>query len=83
MKCQICDNEAAEGSIVCSSNCNKIRLQIISMSDKYTHTSGCDNCWGDLNQGCTVECKDERKRSREFVIELYSLVGLALKNEKQ
>ena len=48
--------------------------EIIRLTNKYTPTNGCDNCWGDLHQGCTEKCKVEGKLAHEFVVELYSLV---------
>lgn len=75
MKCQVCKiNETEPNSIVCGEICNKARLEIIRLSNKYTPTNGCDNCRGDLHQGCTEKCKDEFKKAHEFVGELYSLV---------
>lgn len=29
---------------------------------------GCDNCWGDLNRGCTIRCLAERKKGSEFIL---------------
>ena len=75
MKCQVCKiNEAEPNSIVCGDRCNNARLEIIRLTNKCTPTNGCANCWGDLHQGCTEKCKDEFKKSGEFVGELYSLV---------
>jgi len=80
MKCQVCKiNEAEPNSIVCGDRCNNARLEIIRLSNKYTPTNGCDNCWGDLGQGCTDKCKEEFHKSSEFVGELYRLVRGALK----
>lgn len=77
MKCQVCKiNEAEPNSIVCGDRCNKTRLEIIRLSDKYTPTNGCDNCWGDLYQGCTEKCKEEVRIAHKFVNELYSLVRI-------
>ena len=81
MKCQVCKiNEAEPNSIVCGDKCNNARLEIIRLTNKYTPTNGCENCRGDLRQGCTEKCKDEIKKSREFGIELYSLVRGVLKS---
>ena len=72
MKCQVCKTREAEpNSTVCGDVCNNARLGIIKLSNKYTPTNGCDNCWGDLHQGCTDKCKDEFRKSSEFVRELY------------
>jgi len=78
MKCVVCKKEYEKnGSIVCSENCQNIRLEINRLLDKYTPTNGCENCWGDLHQGCTVECKLEFKKARDFAVELYELIRLA------
>lgn len=75
MKCQVCKiREAEKNSIVCGDACSKTRLEIIRLVNKYAPTNGCDNCWGDLHQGCTEKCKAEVKESGEFVAELYNLV---------
>ena len=75
MKCQVCKiNEAAPNSIVCGDRCKEVRLKIIRLSNKYTPTNGCDNCWGDLHQGCTEKCKEEGRIAHEFVCELYFFV---------
>jgi len=78
MKCKVCKiNEAKPLSIVCSENCNKIRLLINLLSNKYTPTYGCDNCRGDNGGRCTSLCRQEFSASSLFVKELYSLVKLA------
>ena len=75
MKCRVCRiKEAEANSIVCGEKCNNIRLRIINMVKKYTPTNGCDNCWGDLRQGCTNKCVSEFKLSAEFAKELWGLV---------
>lgn len=74
MKCNICDKSANKNSIVCSDECNDIRLLIISMSFEYVPTNGCDNCWGDLRQGCTLKCREESKRAAKFTRQLRSLI---------
>jgi hypothetical protein len=76
--CAVCRSRSAEkNSIVCSDKCNEIRLRIIKLTSKYTPTNGCDNCWGDLHQGCTNKCKEEFKVAGEFVKELYELVRVS------
>jgi len=77
MKCYICNKKSRKDSIVCSDSCNRIRLLIIQLSNKYTPTNGCDNCWGDLGQGCTIDCKQEFKKSSEFIKDMHKLVVLA------
>jgi hypothetical protein len=77
MKCQVCKTKEAEPrSTVCSDRCFEIRSMISRLQDKYTPTHGCDNCWGDLHQECTKECKEEFEKSSEFVKELYNLIRL-------
>ncbi len=78
MKCIICKtSEAQPNSIVCSENCEKIRIMILSMNRRYTPTNGCDNCWGDLGGNCSQKCKDEFEKSQEFIGELYEIIRLA------
>lgn len=77
MICQVCQIRKAEpNSVVCSERCNSKRLEIIRLSNKYTPTNGCENCWGDLGGSCTEKCKEEFEKSREFITELYSLIRL-------
>jgi hypothetical protein len=81
MKCQVCRiKETKANSIVCSENCNQIRLKIHRLSDTYTPTSGCAKCWGDLGGSCTDKCKYEFAIASKFVNELYELVRLTLKS---
>ena len=78
MKCQVCKvHDAEKNTIVCSDNCNDIRLRIIVLSDKYTPTNGCENCWGDLGIVCTDKCQDEFNKSHVFITELFCFVRLA------
>ena len=78
MKCQVCKkNEARKNSVICSDNCQNIRLEVYRLLDKYTPTNGCDNCWGDLHQGCTEKCKEEFKKMGIFANELWELIKLA------
>ena len=77
MICQVCKvREAQVKSTVCSNRCNNVRLAIIRMDNTYTPTPGCENCWGDLHQGCTEKCKEEFRISREFISDLYSLIRM-------
>ena len=77
MKCQVCRIKEAETlSIVCSDRCDKIRLKIIELSDRYTPTPGCENCHGDLGVGCTTECINQFQAARSLISELYSLVRI-------
>lgn len=76
--CAVCRLRNAEkNSIVCSDKCNEIRLRIIQLTSKYTPTNGCNNCGGDLHQGCTNKCKEEFKVAGGFVKELYGLVRMS------
>ena len=78
MKCEVCKTKESEkNTVVCSEKCNEIRLEIIRLANKYTPTNGCENCWGDLGQGCTYECKDEFKKATEFVEELQRIVRVS------
>jgi hypothetical protein len=74
MNCQICGKQASENSVVCSDECQNIRLAIFELINEVTPTNGCDNCWGDLHQGCTEQCKGEFERLSEFSEKLWSLV---------
>jgi len=83
MKCTVCKiNEAEKGSIVCSENCQNIRLMVLKLTSKYTPTHGCENCLGDLHIGCTDKCRQEFQDLGEFVKELYLLIELS-KNIKK
>lgn len=78
MKCEICKVEVPKelNSIVCSDRCNSVRLKMIELTSKYFLTKGCDNCHGDLHQGCTNECKTEFANAYKFVTDLHSLLYL-------
>jgi len=81
-ECVVCGKPAKKNIIVCSDHCQNIRLKIFELGDKYFPTNGCDNCWGDLHQGCTEQCKKEFKESGEFLGDLWSLTNLIL-NRKE
>lgn len=74
MKCQVCEKETLKNEVVCSEHCGKVRQTIFDLKNKYTHTHGCSNCWGDLHGDCTEKCKEEFFRAREFDTDLWSLV---------
>jgi len=78
MKCEICGKEALENKVICSNKCAEIRQRIFNLGNKYFPTHGCDNCWGDLHQGCTEQCKKEFRESRKFYQDLWSLVKLII-----
>ena len=76
MKCEICNNDARENSIVCSDKCQEVRLLRHKILDKYTPTNGCSNCWGDLHEGCTDKCRKEFKKMGELSQDLWKLIRL-------
>ena len=78
MKCEVCNSEILErkNSVVCSDKCSKIRLLVYGIIQKHKPTNGCDNCWGDLHQGCSEQCKKESKEAFELAKDLWSLVRL-------
>lgn len=81
MRCEICNKEAKKNLVICSSEkCSKVRLEIFRLIDKYFPTHGCDNCWGDLHQGCTEQCNKEFRESGKFAGDLWSLVHLNYEN---
>ena len=82
MKCEVWKKPAMENSIVCSDNCQEVRLKMFELGDKYYPTHGCDNCWSDSHTGCTEQCKKEFKESGEFGKDLWSLVRLIYKESK-
>lgn len=77
MTCSLCKKQMArDGSAYCSDTCHEIAKKIIRLTDKYTPTNGCDNCWGDLGGDCTDECKCQFKLAGEFSAELHELIKL-------
>jgi len=78
MKCEICHEEIQDrkNSVVCSEKCNQIRLKVYEIIQKHKPTNGCDNCWGDLHQGCTEQCKKEGKEAFELAQDIWKLVRL-------
>ena len=77
--CDVCNNKSTENSVVCSDACQEIRLKMFKIGDKYAPTHGCDNCWGDLHQGCSSKCKEEFRLGRELSTDLWELVHLVTK----
>ena len=74
MICQVCEKkEAMKNSIVCSEHCKAVRQMIFDLDTKYFPTNGCDNCWGDLHQGCSAQCKKEFRESLAFGKDLWKL----------
>ena len=78
MKCEVCKKEAMKNSIVCSDHCAEIRLKIIELDNKYFPTNGCDNCWGDLHNGCSQRCRNEFSQSLKFGRDLWDLTRLII-----
>jgi len=80
MECEVCGKTVRiKNSVVCSEHCQEIRLKIFRLVEEYTPTKGCDNCWGDLHQGCSEECRREFKESLKFGTKLWSLVHFIFK----
>ena len=78
MKCQVCKIREAEPTVVvCSADCSEIRLMINRLVDVYAPTHGCENCWGDLNIGCTEQCRREFIHAGNLSHDLYLLVRMA------
>lgn len=81
MKCEVCQKkEAMKNVVICSEKCGEIRLAVYELLKKYTPTNGCDNCWGDLHQGCSEQCNREFRESRAFGTDIWKLVRLIIKN---
>ena len=79
MKCIICKKEIKievdkPTSTVCSGNCTEAYKMINEFEKKYFPTHGCDNCWGDLHQGCTEKCRKEFRQSFEFGQGLWEII---------
>ena len=81
MKCEVCKKQVnIHNSIVCSEYCKEIRQQIFEITDKYFPTHGCDNCWGDLHQKCSEQCKKEGSDSFKLGKDLWDLIHLIFPN---
>ena len=77
MKCEVCKKEIElHNSVVCSDKCGEARKKIFEITDKYFPTYGCDNCWGDLCQGCSQKCKNERGARFKLSKDLWDLIHL-------
>jgi hypothetical protein len=72
--CDVCGKPSLKNSIVCSDNCQNVRLKLFELEHKYTPTNGCDNCWGDLHQGCSDKCNREFSEALKFGKDLWSLI---------
>ena len=46
---------------------------IRKISDEFAPSNGCENCWGDLHQGCTEECVETLKKWGKLFREIDSL----------
>ena len=84
MKCEICQTEIPreKNSVVCSDKCQEIRLVIFRLCDKYFPTNGCDNCWGDLHQGCSGQCKKEFSEALVFGQDVWKLIRIIFNSTK-
>ena len=51
-----------------------LKLTSVKIANKYAQANGCDNCWGDLHQGCTAECTASMKKWGQCIedIEFYA-----------
>ena len=76
IKCRICGKPALKNSVICSDKCAKIRLKRLEIMDKYAHPNGYNNCWGDLHQGCTEQCRREFEKYGELGEDLMDLIDL-------
>ena len=76
IKCEICRKPALKNSVICSDKCAKIRLKRLEIMNKYAHPNGCENCWGDLHQGCTEQCEKELDKYGELGQDLRDLINL-------
>ena len=65
-----------KNKVICSKRCGAIRLKLLELGRKYFPTNGCDNCWGDLHQGCSNKCRQEFSNSLEFGKDLWSIIRL-------
>ncbi len=74
MKCEVCDSLAQKNSVVCSENCKELRLQILRMISRCCPSNGCENCWSDLHQGCSEQCKQESRKTSAFSRDLWTLI---------
>lgn len=82
--CEVCNTPVprSKNSVVCSERCKEIRSKAFDIVNKYSPTNGCDNCWGDLYQGCTDKCKEEFRISGEHTQDLWELIRLIIVKEK-
>ena len=78
MECVICHKplEHDSRSTVCDEPCLDIHKKVMDLTFKYANPKGCANCWGDLYQGCTDECKLEFRKYGEFMKDVWSLVRI-------
>lgn len=78
MKCVVCQKllPLENNSIVCSDECQKIRLRMLELGNKYFPVNGCKNCWGDLRHGCSEKCRKEFREAGKFGQELWSIIRL-------
>jgi len=82
-KCDVCNNERAKNLVICSDKCEKVRNMIFDLTKEYFPTNGCDNCWGDLHNGCSEQCKKEFRESLKFGTKLWELVHFITGHQRQ
>jgi len=82
-KCDVCHKEISRelNSIVCSERCSEIRLKVHAITDEYTPTHGCANCWGDLHEGCTDECRREFSEAIIFGRKVWDIIRVIYPKE--
>lgn len=78
MKCEICNGELPIelNSVVCAGKCSDVRKKYIEIGSKFFPSTGCENCHGDLHQGCSDECKESSRKSHEFYKDIWSLIKI-------
>jgi len=78
INCEVCGKPALKNVVICSKRCEKVRLYVYKLIDKYFPLHGCSNCWEDLGGRCTDECRKEFQAGREFADDIWSLVKMLL-----
>ena len=74
MNCVACGKETRQDMLVCSEQCEAVRYKVLELADTYCPTKGCENCWGDLHQGCSVRCRHDFEDYAQFVKQLWALL---------
>lgn len=79
MICEVCQKkEAQKNLVICSDYCGEVRKAIFELDRKYFPTNGCDNCLGDLHNGCSEQCNKEFRESLAFGTDLWKLARLIM-----